>query len=89
VIVYKVDRLSRSLLDFARMMETFQKHDISFVVSLGVIQIASGQLRNGEVIQGLGQAAPGSQPLADDAIVLGPTRFGVPLAQVGCHDRPG
>lgn len=31
VVVYKVDRLSRSLLDFARMMETFEKHQISFV----------------------------------------------------------
>jgi len=31
VVVYKVDRLSRSLLDFARMMETFDKHHISFV----------------------------------------------------------
>ena len=31
VVVYKVDRLSRSLLDFARMMETFEKHHIAFV----------------------------------------------------------
>jgi site-specific DNA recombinase len=31
VVVYKVDRLSRSLLDFAKMMETFDKHHISFV----------------------------------------------------------
>jgi site-specific DNA recombinase len=31
VVVYKVDRLSRSLLDFARMMETFDKHNVSFV----------------------------------------------------------
>ncbi len=31
VIVYKVDRLSRSLLDFARLMETFEKHRVSFV----------------------------------------------------------
>jgi site-specific DNA recombinase len=30
VIVYKVDRLSRSLLDFARLMETFDKHHVSF-----------------------------------------------------------
>ena len=30
-VVYKVDRLSRSLLDFARMMETFDKHRVSFV----------------------------------------------------------
>jgi site-specific DNA recombinase len=31
VIVYKVDRLSRSLLDFARMMQTFDQHCVSFV----------------------------------------------------------
>ena len=31
IVVYKVDRLSRSLMDFARMMETFEKHGVSFV----------------------------------------------------------
>ncbi len=31
VIVYKVDRLSRSLLDFARLVEVFEKHRVSFV----------------------------------------------------------
>ncbi|MCL2646853.1 MAG: recombinase family protein [Phycisphaerales bacterium] len=31
VVVYKVDRLSRSLLDFAKIMETFDRHGISFV----------------------------------------------------------
>jgi site-specific DNA recombinase len=31
VIVYKVDRLSRSLMDFARMMGAFEQHDVSFV----------------------------------------------------------
>ena len=31
VVVYKVDRLSRSLLDFAQMMQTFDKHRVSFV----------------------------------------------------------
>jgi site-specific DNA recombinase len=31
VVVYKVDRLSRSLLDFARIMETFDKRGASFV----------------------------------------------------------
>src|SRR5262245_41793165 len=31
VVVYKVDRLSRSLLDFARIMETFERHKVSFV----------------------------------------------------------
>ena len=31
VVVYKVDRLSRSLLDFARMMDVFERHHIAFV----------------------------------------------------------
>ncbi len=31
VVVYKVDRLSRSLLDFAKIMDTFEKHSVSFV----------------------------------------------------------
>jgi site-specific DNA recombinase len=31
VIVYKVDRLSRSLLDFARLMSLFDRHGVSFV----------------------------------------------------------
>jgi site-specific DNA recombinase len=31
VLVYKVDRLSRSLLDFAKIMATFERHNVSFV----------------------------------------------------------
>jgi DNA invertase Pin-like site-specific DNA recombinase len=31
VVVYKVDRLSRSLLDFARLMGTFEKRAVNFV----------------------------------------------------------
>ena len=31
LVVYKVDRLSRSLLDFTRIMETLEKHNVSFV----------------------------------------------------------
>src|SRR5690606_16321553 len=31
VVVYKVDRLGRSLLDFARIMESFEKRNVSFV----------------------------------------------------------
>jgi len=31
VVVYKVDRLSRSLLDFAKLISTFDKHSVSFV----------------------------------------------------------
>lgn len=31
IVVYKVDRLSRSLLDFSRIMEMLDKHHVSFV----------------------------------------------------------
>jgi site-specific DNA recombinase len=31
VVVYKVDRLSRSLMDFARIVTTFEKHNVSFI----------------------------------------------------------
>lgn len=31
VVVYKVDRLSRALSDFAKMVEVFDKHNVSFV----------------------------------------------------------
>ena len=31
VVVYKIDRLSRSLVDFAQMMQTFEKHSVAFV----------------------------------------------------------
>ena len=31
VVVYKVDRLTRSLTDFAKMVEQFDKHGVSFV----------------------------------------------------------
>ena len=31
VVVYKVDRLSRALGDFAKMVDVFDKHEVSFV----------------------------------------------------------
>src|SRR5271170_6057640 len=31
VVVYKVDRLTRSLADFAKLVEMFDKHGVSFV----------------------------------------------------------
>src|SRR5437660_10917142 len=31
VVIYKIDRLSRSLLDFAKMMETFETHRVALV----------------------------------------------------------
>ena len=33
VIVYKLDRISRSILDFANMMELFQQYNVEFVSS--------------------------------------------------------
>ncbi len=41
VIVYKVDRLSRSLLDFAKIVETFDRHQISFVSVTQLINTAT------------------------------------------------
>ncbi len=31
IVVYKIYRLSRSLMDFARLMEVFDRHDVTFV----------------------------------------------------------
>lgn len=33
VIVYKLDRISRSILDFANIMEVFSEHNVEFVSS--------------------------------------------------------
>ncbi len=33
VVVYKLDRISRSILDFAKMMDYFQKYEVEFVSS--------------------------------------------------------
>ncbi|QNL45913.1 recombinase family protein [Oscillibacter hominis] len=33
VVVYKLDRISRSILDFSNMMELFQEHNVEFVSS--------------------------------------------------------
>jgi DNA invertase Pin-like site-specific DNA recombinase len=30
-VVYKVDRLTRSLADFAKLVELFDEHEVSFV----------------------------------------------------------
>ena len=41
VVVYKVDRLTRSLADFAKIVEVFDKHDVSFVsvTQQGVVRL--------------------------------------------------
>ena len=31
VVVYKIDRLSRSLLDFSKLVEVFDRHSVTFV----------------------------------------------------------
>ncbi|WP_431304015.1 recombinase family protein [Sediminicoccus sp. BL-A-41-H5] len=31
IVCYKIDRLSRSLMDFARLVQTFDEHDVTFV----------------------------------------------------------
>lgn len=31
MVVYKIDRLTRSLADFSKMVEVFERHGVSFV----------------------------------------------------------
>jgi site-specific DNA recombinase len=45
VLVYKVDRLSRSLLDFAKIMESFERHNVSFVSVTQAFNTASSMGR--------------------------------------------
>ena len=45
VVVYKVDRLSRSLLDFARIMETFDRRNVAFVSVTQAFNTASSMGR--------------------------------------------
>lgn len=45
VVVYKVDRLSRSLLDFSRIMESFERHKVSFVSVTQAFNTASSMGR--------------------------------------------
>ncbi len=32
VVVYKIDRLSRSLTDFAKLVDVFEPHNVTFVM---------------------------------------------------------
>lgn len=41
VVVYKVDRISRNIIDFSSMIETFQKHGVSFVSATEFFDTAS------------------------------------------------
>ena len=45
VICYKVDRLSRSLLDFTKLMETFDAHNITFVAVTQMINTGTSMGR--------------------------------------------
>ena len=45
VLVYKVDRLSRSLLDFGRLMELFEQHRVAFVAVTQQINSSSSMGR--------------------------------------------
>ena len=45
VVTYKVDRLNRSLLDFTKLMEVFEKHEVSFVSVTQQINSASSMGR--------------------------------------------
>ena len=38
VVVYKIDRLSRSLMQFTKLVETFDAHDVTFVSVMGQVR---------------------------------------------------
>ena len=38
VVVYKIDRLTRSLMDFAKIVEVFDAHKVSFVSVTTAVQ---------------------------------------------------
>ncbi len=38
VVVYKIDRLTRSLADFSKMVEVFERHGVSFVSVTAAVQ---------------------------------------------------
>ena len=45
VVVYKVDRMTRSLLDFAKIVETFDRHGVSFVAVTQLINTTTSMGR--------------------------------------------
>jgi site-specific DNA recombinase len=45
VVVYKVDRMTRSLLDFAKIVETFDRHQVSFVAVTQLINTTTSMGR--------------------------------------------
>src|SRR6266852_3804822 len=45
VVIYKVDRLSRSLLDFARLMEVFERHRVSLKTSISLEKSSNDRLK--------------------------------------------
>jgi len=64
VVVYKVDRLSRSLLDFARMMETFDQQRVAFVSVTQQFNTATSMGRLVlNVLLSFAQFAPRAAPL--------------------------
>ena len=46
VLVYKVDRLTRSLADFAKLIELFDAHEVSFVSVTQSFNTADGWMRD-------------------------------------------
>ena len=59
IVVYKVDRLTRSLADFAKVVELFDEHDVSFISVTQAFNTTTsmGRLRHkGQIHDGLHSA---------------------------------
>src|SRR5438874_10430778 len=59
IVVYKLDRFSRSLLDFAKMMETLDRHQVAFV---SITQQFSTGTSMRHAHPGLRHRSPGQPP---------------------------
>ncbi len=60
VVVYKIDRLTRSLADFSRLIEIFERHKVSFVS----VSYRDGRQGNRANHANLGAAEPGQDDRA-------------------------
>jgi DNA invertase Pin-like site-specific DNA recombinase len=64
IVVYKVDRLTRSLADFAKLVELFDRHNVSFV--------SVAQQFNTTTSMGVGGMAPLGYDTKDRSAFLDP-----------------
>ena len=63
IVVYKVDRLTRSLADFAKLVELFDAHGVSFISVTQAFNTTTSKGRRGEAT-----AARRTKRMSDEAL---------------------